>query len=164
MITLKDVEKLGFELVSRERGTASKHEENVPNCVYNEMLKRYYESAKDGGRPLTVIYATINGEHWACDATTSTLNGEYVGLYCLSNFRRAVPCDMYLFKRGAIPFDCYVMDGDEFLSEADSEDEMYSNGAERFSKDDGIEKLETFVKEVEKRINGRTIDGYTERR
>lgn len=51
------------------------------------------------------------------------------------------------------------MDGDEYLSEADSEDEEWFNGVEWFSKDDGIEKLEAFVKEVEKRINGRTIDG-----
>lgn len=153
MITLKDVEKLGFELVSRERGTASKHEENVPDCVYNEMLKRYYESTKDGGRPLTAIYATINGEDWSCEVTTSTLNGEYVGLYCLDNFRREVPCDMYLFKKGTIPLNCYVVDGDDYLSEADSEDEEWFNGVEMFSKDDGIEKLETFVKEVEKRIN-----------
>ena len=152
MITIKDVEKLGFKLVSIDRRTAGKHEENVPDFVYNEMCKKYHESAKDGGRPLTVIYATINGEYWSCESTTSTLNGEHYGLYCLSNFRREVPCNTYLFKRGTIPLNCYVADGDDYLSEADSEDEEWFNGVEWFSKDDGIEKLEAFVKEVEKRI------------
>ena len=153
MITIKDVEKLGFKLVSSERGTAGRHEENVPDCVYNEMCKRYHESAKDGGRPLTVIYATINGEDWSCESTTSTLNGEYDSLYFLSNFMREVPCDTYLFKRGTIPLNCYVVDGDEYLSEVDQEDDVCFNGVEWFSKYDGIEKLEAFVKEVEKRIS-----------
>lgn len=110
MVTLKDVESLGFELVSKKKEKVTKHvdEDKVPENVRKALVETHEVRSKMMGveEPFSAIKAD-DGTKWSC------LYNKKIKKYGF--FSKIVDGTTAIFENGEAELDCFIADGDEHL-------------------------------------------------
>lgn len=110
MVTLKDVESLGFELVSKKKEKVTKHvdEDKVPENVRKALVETHEVRSKMMGveEPFSAIKAD-DGTKWSC------LYNKKIKKYGF--FSKIVDGTTEIFENGEAELDCFIADGDEHL-------------------------------------------------
>lgn len=110
MITLKDVEELGFEFVSKKKEKVTKHvdEDKVPESVRKSLIEAHELRSKMMGveEPFSSIKAD-DGTKWSC------LYNKKMRKYGF--FSKIVDGTTAIFEKGEAEFDCFIADGDNHL-------------------------------------------------
>lgn len=141
MITLKDVEDLGFALESRSEATMMKRAIIVPESVERAMHESYWKKRDEIGDEPTVIMRTVDGRQWFCQCDSA-------GIF---DFRREVPCWEYGFRRGDMAVVCSIAQWDGYVSQAVLERGEGFRYVGWFSEDCGPDKFEEWAEGVEKK-------------
>ena len=110
MITLKDVEELGFEFVSKKKDKVRKHvdEDKVPENVRKALVEAHKVRSKMVGEeePFSAI-KTDDGTKWGC------LYNKKKKKYGF--FYKIVDGTTLLFEKGEAELDCFIADGDNHI-------------------------------------------------
>lgn len=110
MVTLKDVEELGFEFVSKKKDNVRKHvdEDKVPENVLKALIEAHEVRSKMMGteEPFSAIKAD-DGTKWSC------LYNKKMKKYGF--FSKIVDGTTAIFEKGEAEFDCFIADGDEYI-------------------------------------------------
>lgn len=110
MVTLKDVEELGFEFVSNKKDKVRKHvdEGKVPENVLKDLAEAHKVHSKMMGveEPFSAIKAD-DGTKWSC------LYNKKMKKYGF--FSKIVDGTTAIFEKGEAELDCFIADGDEHL-------------------------------------------------
>ena len=110
MVTLKDVEELGFEFVSKKKDKVTKHvdEDKVPENVRNALIEAHEVRSKMMGmeEPFSSIKAD-DGTKWSC------LYNKKLKKYGF--FYKIVDGTTAMFEKGEVELDCFIADGDKHL-------------------------------------------------
>lgn len=110
MVTIKDVEELGFELVSKKKDKVRKHvdEDKVPENVLKALVEAHKVHYKMMGVevPFSAIKAD-DGTKWSC------LYNKKLKKYGF--FSKIVDGTTAIFEKGEAELDCFIADGDEHL-------------------------------------------------
>ena len=110
MVTIKDVEELGFEFVSKKKDKVRKHvdEEKVPENVLKALVEAHEVHSKIMGteEPFSTIKAD-DGTKWSC------LYNKKMKKYGF--FSKIVDGTTAIFERGEAELDCFIADGDNHL-------------------------------------------------
>lgn len=110
MVTIKDVEKLGFELVSKKKEKVIKHvdEDKVPENVRKALVEAREVRSKMMGaeEPVSAIKAD-DGTKWSC------LYNKKMKKYGF--FSKIEDGATLLFEKDEIELDCFIADGDDHL-------------------------------------------------
>lgn len=110
MVTIKDVESLGFELVSKKKEKVTKNvdEDKVPESVRKALAEAREVRSKMMGKeePFSAIKAE-DGTKWGC------LYNKKMKKYGF--FSKIVDGTTLLFEKGEAELDCFIADGDEHL-------------------------------------------------
>lgn len=110
MVTLKDVEELGFELVSKKKEKVTKHvdEDKVPENVRKALIEAHEVHSKMMGTesPFSAIKAD-DGKKWSC------LYNKKMKRYGF--FSKIVDGTTAIFEKGEAELDCFIADGDNHL-------------------------------------------------
>lgn len=110
MVTIKDVESLGFELVSKKKEKVTKNvdEDKVPESVRKALAESREVRSKMMGKeePFSAIKAE-DGTKWGC------LYNKKMKKYGF--FSKIVDGTTLLFEKGEAELDCFIADGDEHL-------------------------------------------------
>ena len=110
MVTLKDVEELGFELVSKKKDKVTKHvdEDKVPENVRKALIEAHEVRSKMMGVevPFSAIKAE-DGTKWSC------LYNKKMKKYGF--FSKIVDGTTAIFEKGEAELDCFISDGDNHL-------------------------------------------------
>lgn len=110
MITLKDVEKFGFELVSKKKEKVIKHvdEDKVPENVRKALVDGREVRSKMMGaeEPVSAIKAD-DGTKWGC------LYHKKLKKYGF--FSKILDGTTLIFEKDEIELDCFIADGDNHL-------------------------------------------------
>lgn len=110
MVTLKDVEELGFEFVSNKKDKVRKHvdEDKVPENVLKALVEAHKVHSKMMG--VEVPFSAIKADDvtkWSC------LYNKKIKKYGF--FSKIVDGTTAIFEKGEAEFDCFIADGDEHL-------------------------------------------------
>lgn len=110
MVTIKDVEELGFELVSKKKDKVMKDvdDDKVPENVRKAIAEAHKARSKIMGteEPFSAIKAD-DGTKWGC------LYNKKVKKYVF--FYKMVDGTTIMFEKGKAELDCFIADGDEHL-------------------------------------------------
>lgn len=110
MVTLKDVEELGFEFVSKKKDKVTKHvdEDKVPENVKKALIEAHEVRSKMMGteEPFSSIKAD-DGTKWSC------LYNKKLKKYGF--FSKIVDGTTAMFEKGEVELDCFIADGDKHL-------------------------------------------------
>ena len=110
MVTIKDVEELGFEFVSKKKEKVTKHvdEDKVPENVRNALIEAHEARSKMMGteEPFSTIKA-YDGTKWSC------LYNKKFKKYGF--FSKIVDGTTAIFDNGEAELDCFIADGDNHL-------------------------------------------------
>lgn len=110
MVTLKDVEELGFEFVSKKKDKVRKHvdEDKVPENVLKALVEAHKVHSKMMGVevPFSAIKAD-DGTKWSC------LYNKKMKKYGF--FSKIVDGTTEIFEKGEAELDCFIADGDNHL-------------------------------------------------
>lgn len=110
MVTIKDVEELGFELVSKKKEVIEKpmKDGEVPESVVKALIKGHKVRSKMMGEvePQSTIFMD-DGTGWSCfyDKRDKVYR----------NFFHHVNGVVFEFERNGTTLDCYVADGDDYI-------------------------------------------------
>ena len=110
MITLKDIESLGFEFVSKKKDKVRKHvdEDKVPENVLKALVEAHKVHSKMMGVevPFSDIKAD-DGTKWSC------LYNKKMKKYGF--FSKIMDGTTAIFENGEAELDCFIADGDNHL-------------------------------------------------
>lgn len=110
MVTIKDVEELGFELVSKKKEKVTKHvdEDKVPENVRKALVETHKVRSKMMGveEPFSAIKADDETK-WSC------LYNKKIKKYGF--FSKIVDGTTAIFEKGEAELDCFIADGDNHL-------------------------------------------------
>ena len=110
MVTLKDVEELGFEFVSKKKDKVTKHvdEDKVPENVKKALIEAHEARSKMMGteEPFSTIKAD-DGTKWSC------LYNKKFKKYGF--FSKIVDGTTAIFDNGEAELYCFIADGDNHL-------------------------------------------------
>lgn len=110
MVTLKDVESLGFEFISKKKEKVTKHvdDDKVPENVRKALVDTHKVRSKMMGveEPFSAIKAD-DGTKWSC------LYNKKMKKYGF--FSKIVDGTTAIFEKGEAELDCFIADGDEHI-------------------------------------------------
>lgn len=110
MVTIKDVESLGFELVSKKKEKVTKHvdDDKVPENVRKALIEAHEVRSKMMGEeePFSTIKAD-DGTKWGC------IYNKKMKKYGF--FYKIVDGTSVVFENGEAKLDCFMADGDNRL-------------------------------------------------
>ena len=110
MVTIKDVEELGFEFVSKKKDKVTKHvdEDKVPENVSKALIEAHEVRSKMmGAEEHFSAIKTGDGTKWSC------LYNKKIKKYGF--FSKIVDGTTLLFEKGEAELDCFIADGDNHL-------------------------------------------------
>lgn len=140
MITLKDVESLGFELVSKKKEVIAKPTKDgeVPESVAKALIKGHKVRSKMTGseEPQSTIFMD-DGTGWSCfyDKRDKAYR----------NFFHHVNGEVFEFERNGTTLDCYVANGDEHICKIWMESEYGDEKATMMSKETTVSEFDNFT-------------------
>lgn len=139
MVTLKDVEELGFEFVSKKKDKVMKHvdEYKVPENVRKALVEAHKARSKMMGveEPFSAIEAD-DGTKWSC------LYNKKLKKYGF--FSKIVDGTTAIFENGEAELDFFIADGDEHLCGAWIGNEELSDNI-MLTEDSDIDSLKKFI-------------------
>ena len=110
MVTIKDVESLGFEFVSKKKEVIEKqiNDGEVPESVVKALTEGHKVRSKMMGaeEPFSTIEAD-DGTKWSC------LYNKKMKKYGF--FSKIVDVTTLIFEKGETELDCFIANGDEHL-------------------------------------------------
>ena len=140
MVTIKDVEELGFDFVSKKKETIAKpmKDSEVPESVVKALIEGHKVRSKmmGGEEPQSTIFMD-DGTGWSCfyDKRDKSYR----------NFFHHVNGDVFEFDRNGTTLDCYVADGDEHICKIWMESEYGDKRATIISKETTVSEFDNFT-------------------
>ena len=155
MVTIKDVESLGFELVSKKKEVIAKSmkDSEVPENVEKALIEGHKVRSKMMGaeEPQSTIFID-DGTGWSCfyDKRDKTYR----------NFFHRVNGDVFEFERNGTILDCYVADGDEHICKIWMKSEYGDERATMIGKETTVSDFDNFTLNAMKRDEIREIEEF----
>ena len=155
MVTIKDVEELGFELVSKKKEVIAKpmKDSEVPESVVKALIEGHKVRLKMMGEeePQSTIFMD-DGTEWSCfyDKRDKAYR----------NFFHRVNGDVFEFERNGTIFDCYVADGDEHICKIWMKSEYGDERATMIGKETTVSDFDNFTLNAMKRDEIREIEEF----
>ena len=140
MVTIKDVESLGFELVSKKKEVISKpmKDSEVPENVEKALIEGHKVRSKMMGaeEPQSTIFMD-DGTGWSCfyDKRDKAYR----------NFFHRVNGEVFEFERNGTTLDCYVADGDDYICKIWMKSEYGDERAVTIGKETTVSDLDNFT-------------------